>query len=563
MEKSKNKLIYPENAYYDIFGETNNMPLDAEKTFEYIMETLSPREAHIFMLKYKEKMTYSKIGEIYGGLSGERIRKIIAEISDKLRSPVRREVLVMGLESHSSSVVPKQNAGNKNYQDKLNDLEKQFYLTHDVLNMGVDVLNFSARTFNCLTHAGFKTVKDIVYFDDFKKVRKLSQSGIQEIQNKLKLLQLKIAIIDDGINQNDFNLSDSWVINKDLSITDNLKPKTKSHGTTCAKIIHKYLKKELIANIRFHSIAILDSGTMKGNVSQLIAAFELCSKLNVKVIHMSIGSSYYKDFPAIQKSVEELSQKGVVIVAAQSNEGTVTYPACLPCVIGVKSDASLKDSQFRYFTDPCDNIDIAASSSHILENGMDKYITPPANSYAAPLVTGKVVSYLLENPNLTFGDIHNALKKDAMEISEKADIYFDYDGGENIKIPVVLFEGFELRELCEAMQKLREMFLDNDYNCRTALDVSRAELPDFDFVPNSLEILRYTCHFWLCDILLIGITDNEPSDCLDYFDEISIIVKNDAARDENTVKEIGDRVEIYSKDKNIDWIFDVILQTLT
>jgi len=261
---------------------------------------------------------------------------------------------------------------------------------------------------------------------------------------------------------------------------------------------------------------------------------------------MSIGTSHYRDFSAIEKSVGELHQKGVVMVAAQCNRGVATYPACLPCVIGAKTDMALKDSQFRYFTGPIDGIETAASSRHILRNGKGIHTTPPANSYAAPVVTGKVISCLLENPSMTFDEIHGALKKDAVDVSEQADIY---DDGQNIGIPVVLLEGFDPREVRETMRELKQKFLENDYNCQVS-----------DFVPGDLATLKHICGFWMCDVLLLGRTDNAP---LRYIDEMSIIVKNDAERHENTAKEVGDRVEIYLKDKDIVWLFETIMLKLT
>lgn len=128
--------------------------------------------------------------------------------------------------------------------------------------------------------------------------------------------QINIVIIDDGVNKNDFNLSGNWAIGKDLEITDNLHIQTdnpESHGNICVKIIYKYLKKELIDDICLHSITVLDAD-MRGNIEQLALAFELCLKFDVKVIHMSIGSSYYKDFPIIQKYVEALFERGVIKV---------------------------------------------------------------------------------------------------------------------------------------------------------------------------------------------------------------------------------------------------------
>lgn len=370
---------------------------------------------------------------------------------------------------------------------------------------------------------------------------------------------INIAIIDDGVNQSDFNLSGSWAIGRDLKVTDepcNQIENHDSHGTICAKIMRKYLKKGSIDNIRFHSVAVLDSETMHGNVDQLVAAFELCSELDMRVIHLSIGSSYYRDFPTIKKCAEELHKKGAIMIAALSNRGTMTYPACLPYVIGVKSDASLRDSRFCYFSNPLDGIEIAASSSHILRNGKGRYITPTANSYAVPVATGKVISYLLENPNLQFGDIHNALMKDAIKTS----------GGQaskpskDIEIPVVAFEAFAISELCPMMVDLRHLFWQNEYNCRVALNNPQTAISDFDVMPNDMEAMKYLCEFWDCDVLLVELTDDKA---LDYLGETSVIVKNGGSGCENAVEKYGDRFEICLNEKNIGWLFETILKILT
>jgi hypothetical protein len=328
---------------------------------------------------------------------------------------------------------------------------------------------------------------------------------------------IDVAIIDDGVSQSEFNLAGSWEIAKNSIVSEKQNEQAKtgeSHGTICAKIIRKYLKKELIDGLRFHSITVLDSETMQGNIDQLITAFELCLKLDTKVVHMSIGTSHYKDFPVIQKYAEEFFRKGVIIIAAVNNKGVLTYPACLPYVIGVKSDASLRDSQFRYFVKPFDGIDIAASSRHILRNGANKYITSIANSYAAPVVTSKVISYLAENPSLRLEDIQKKFMIDAMEVHSG----YAHKPNKKITIPVILFEDFSFLELCPMMRELKQLFWQNEYNCKAALDGTQTELPDFEIIPDDPETYKYLCEFWDCDVLLVGLANNSTQN---YFDEIA------------------------------------------
>ena len=95
MKKIIDKPFYPENAYCIVFGKAAfpNLPPDAEETLEYLMDTLLQSEADLFMLRYRDEMTYAKIGESYGGLSGERARQIIAKALRKLRHPSRSKRL--------------------------------------------------------------------------------------------------------------------------------------------------------------------------------------------------------------------------------------------------------------------------------------------------------------------------------------------------------------------------------------------------------------------------------------------------------------------------------------
>ena len=205
----KNKLHYPENAYRDLLGEAvlPNMPPDAEETLEYLIGTLLQQEADFFMLRYKDRMTYSKIGKSYGGLSVERTRQIIAKASRKLRHPSRNKILLMGREAYLQSVAAENEEKKRQYneriaqleeltqrqdteiaelQEKLLSLNNRAQPTNDVLGACIAYLDLSARSWNALTRAGIKTVKDILVFDDLLNLPNLGQVSVQEIQDKLR-----------------------------------------------------------------------------------------------------------------------------------------------------------------------------------------------------------------------------------------------------------------------------------------------------------------------------------------------------------------------------------------
>lgn len=200
MKRTSDKPIYPESCYRAVFGETGylSLPSDAEDTLDYVLETLTQREADMFMLKFRDEMTYAEIGEIYG-LTRERIRQLLVKVERKMRHPSRSKILQMGREAYLNAVVAEneekkrlyieritalegliqtQDAEIAEYRDKLYSLDKQC--------MSIEVLDLSVRAWNCLTRAGITTIKDILDFEDLRKVRNLGWKCIQEIQGKLK-----------------------------------------------------------------------------------------------------------------------------------------------------------------------------------------------------------------------------------------------------------------------------------------------------------------------------------------------------------------------------------------
>ena len=209
-EHEKAKLFYPENVYCDVFGKLAfpNLPPDAKETLEYLMSTLLKSEADLFILRYRDGMTYAGIGKSYGGLSGERVRHIIAKASRKLRHPSRSKILLLGREAFLKSVVEENEEKKMLYNERIaklkelaqeqdteiTELQKKLFSlnsrvqpTDDVLSTSIDFLDLSTRAWNGLTRAGIKTVKDILEFDDLFKVPNLGRISIQEIQNKLRI----------------------------------------------------------------------------------------------------------------------------------------------------------------------------------------------------------------------------------------------------------------------------------------------------------------------------------------------------------------------------------------
>ena len=80
------------------------------------------------------------------------------------------------------------------------------------------------------------------------------------------------------------------------------------------------------------------------------------------MINLSCGVTRSQTIPALKDVCQQLQKKGVLLVAAFCNDGTMTYPASFPSVIGVDvSDRYHKIGSYEYVDDTV-NIRTAAAS---------------------------------------------------------------------------------------------------------------------------------------------------------------------------------------------------------
>jgi len=72
--------------------------------------------------------------------------------------------------------------------------EKEYYEKNKVLEMNIDELELSVRSYNCLKRAGINTVQELCAktSDDMMKVRNLGRKSLEEVLAKLKELGLSL-----------------------------------------------------------------------------------------------------------------------------------------------------------------------------------------------------------------------------------------------------------------------------------------------------------------------------------------------------------------------------------
>ena len=71
-----------------------------------------------------------------------------------------------------------------------------------VLDLTIEELDLSVRSFNCLKRANINTVADLISKteDDMMKVRNMGRKSLEEVQNKLAMMGLALANNDPGVN---------------------------------------------------------------------------------------------------------------------------------------------------------------------------------------------------------------------------------------------------------------------------------------------------------------------------------------------------------------------------
>ncbi len=209
---------------------------------------------------------------------------------------------------------------------------------------------------------------------------------------------LKVAFIDDGIMREAEGLPNE--VKKYKIYGSNLEKCIEkenlyylSHGTMCFWVFDEYINER---DYLLYDIEIIDSKTGNCKIDYLKKALELCLKENVDIINMSLGSVFDVDCE-LEGILKRIYERGTIMVAAQNNDGLITYPACSRYVYGVERDYMgilLKDQYC--IQQKKDNINIISHcdfSKVEMEHGivLGKY-----NSFSTPFITALVYNELVK-----------------------------------------------------------------------------------------------------------------------------------------------------------------------
>lgn len=327
--------------------------------------------------------------------------------------------------------------------------------------------------------------------------------------------KLKIAIIDDGINielmqrlRNKENEITCLQMHNGTCVVQYTAPlQMINHGTVCTLILLESLEVEKVLNdVEIISISIVDE-EKRNNLRKLSAAIQWSIDYGVNLISLSIGSKQFITADDIIEVSKKAEKNNTIIVAAGSNDGIITYPACLPSVIGVKAADLILEKETTYIN-PIDGIDVQEYVPDLavlkkLEQHFNYYLSL-TNSIIAPVVAAQIAGIILQEEKIDNIRVIKKLlaKKKGLKIIDDNDCYSTLSTITKIKttkeiqIPIITMVYHHLNKnsiegLSRAVQK---KFIKNEYNCVCISDM----ISENYFEENWFRLPIENTKEWLC-----------------------------------------------------------------
>jgi len=210
---------------------------------------------------------------------------------------------------------------------------------------------------------------------------------------------VKVAIVDSGIDATHPDLKGRIAggVCLRLEADDQLGfipdfDDTVGHGTACAGIVAKKAPQS-----ELYAVKILDENL--ATQERLLAhAIRWCADNGINVVNLSLGTTNEAHIPALQAACDYATQQGVVLVAAQSNERQISYPAALSNVLGVTAGKKRERFAFAFQEGPIEFV--TRGDRQRLCWLQPRYIFMGGTSFAAAHLSGIVALILGELPGL-------------------------------------------------------------------------------------------------------------------------------------------------------------------
>jgi len=238
--------------------------------------------------------------------------------------------------------------------------------------------------------------------------------------------KIEIALIDSGVGEsvvfceNAFsgysvkNHLGTYKVAKD-SCLDEI-----GHGTAVISILNDNLK-----GVIFSVFKIYDNVLESEEERLLFTLKYILDNCLFDVIHISSGLIQSERYNELYSTCEKIARQGSIIVAAFDNDGSISYPAAFPFVIGVDlSDNHLSHTEHEYVENSVINIR-ASSSFHRLKWTKPATILAQGTSFSSAYISLKVIDMIMHGCT-TLNSILEGLKHSAKNVYDEPS-YCPYD----------------------------------------------------------------------------------------------------------------------------------------
>ncbi len=203
---------------------------------------------------------------------------------------------------------------------------------------------------------------------------------------------INIVIVDSGVNLNHKIFKDKFISSIEFSDGMIVKCDTDDygHGTAIAGIISRCDN----VNITMIRIKDIEKGIQEDKLISVLNYINMMD--NVDIVNLSLGLNVCEDFSSLYNICKELAEKGVIIVSAFDNTGSISYPAAFDNVIGVITGQSChRINDFEFIDDDIVNIAAKGNIQRVAWT-VPEYLMIAGNSFACAHVTVQIAKFIQE-----------------------------------------------------------------------------------------------------------------------------------------------------------------------
>ena len=217
---------------------------------------------------------------------------------------------------------------------------------------------------------------------------------------------VRVAIIDSGIDPTHEKIGAVHEVLLD-SVPRQAALGT-GHGTACAGIIH-----QIAPTVALYDVRIFDE-SLTADGPALLAAIRWTIEQQMDVVNLSLGTTDVAFRDGLAEVCCQARDAGVILVAAEHNDGRESYPAALPDVIGVAGGKVR--GRYGYYYRPGHAIECVARGDAQRVCWIDPpYVMVSGTSFAAPHITGIIAMIRQAHPGASLEQVRELLQANALQ----------------------------------------------------------------------------------------------------------------------------------------------------